>query len=459
MHLINGTVALVLERSQGDPLVNQSAPSSFARTYATKPDISDRLHKAFVDYVAPRLFRKGQAPRENVQGDKKARKAVQDRKDDQQLDEGTITSAEDFEYTPAVSGESLESIGGPTGWWEEGWDEQNQFKGYHTIHNAPIETLTDPRKAIERALLEYYMIKQGSARSSRGLPPVRKYPWDSPPFEGFSIWQTQEGDVRIRWRSSEDEMVVRRWMRQPVQSALGTQDVDEMTDGSEGGEATDNLFEKLEHPEHLDTKDENLVDDTSLDRDAAQRLPEAKQATDGTEAQKAKFTGLQGSISLADPKAKFAIIKRVMQLTGIRIPDPIVQSIDCSQTLWNHLTQKPKPKKLAQILIEGQDENSSKKNVLKQKRILELSSLSNVKILPGKIVPEMIESALGRQKVIEKELDKHDIPVPFKDAIEAITKSETRRLARKGQLVAMPDEDVNSKLADLDSKELLRGKE
>ena len=33
-------------------------------------------------------------------------------------------------YEPATSLDQLESIGGPTGWWEEAWDRQHQFNGY-----------------------------------------------------------------------------------------------------------------------------------------------------------------------------------------------------------------------------------------------------------------------------------------------------------------------------------------
>jgi hypothetical protein len=33
------------------------------------------------------------------------------------------------EYIPATTWEGLERIGGPTGWWEEAWDQENVFTG------------------------------------------------------------------------------------------------------------------------------------------------------------------------------------------------------------------------------------------------------------------------------------------------------------------------------------------
>lgn len=37
-------------------------------------------------------------------------------------------AAQEQGYTPATSLEQLEPIGGPTGWWEDAWDKENQFQ-------------------------------------------------------------------------------------------------------------------------------------------------------------------------------------------------------------------------------------------------------------------------------------------------------------------------------------------
>lgn len=38
--------------------------------------------------------------------------------------------AYDPDYEPATSWDGLPKIGGPTGWWEKVWDEDNKFQRY-----------------------------------------------------------------------------------------------------------------------------------------------------------------------------------------------------------------------------------------------------------------------------------------------------------------------------------------
>ncbi|KAL7276721.1 hypothetical protein RUND412_000258 [Rhizina undulata] len=85
---------------------------------------------------------------------------------------------------------------------------------------------------------------------------------------------------------------------------------------------------------------------------------------------------------------KFAVFKRVMQLTGIRIPDPEITQMKTVQHLLEHLQIKPKPKKLIDVLTET-----------------DLAELPNVQLLPSKIRPLDRERALGRARPFEKEFD------------------------------------------------------
>ena len=43
----------------------------------------------------------------------------------QQIDESN--------YVPATNWDGLMAIGGPTGWWEEAWDEEHQFEGWDCL--------------------------------------------------------------------------------------------------------------------------------------------------------------------------------------------------------------------------------------------------------------------------------------------------------------------------------------
>lgn len=89
------------------------------------------------------------------------------------------------------------------------------------------------------------------------------------------------------------------------------------------------------------------------------------------------------------------IIKRVMQLTGVRIPDSSIDDINSGKALLGFLVKKPKPKKLAHSLIADED----------------LQGLRNVKIMDRRYTPIDKEKQVGRWKVIEEELTRQGLPV------------------------------------------------
>ncbi|KAL1640299.1 hypothetical protein SLS58_007115 [Diplodia intermedia] len=100
-------------------------------------------------------------------------------------------------------------------------------------------------------------------------------------------------------------------------------------------------------------------------------------------------------ISLRDPAIKFAVVKRVMQLTGTRISDPIIAKSDTAGILLSNITKKPQPTKLFEKLERDQM----------------LSHLRNVKISPRRITPIDKEKQVGRWKVIEQKLLDKNLPV------------------------------------------------
>ncbi|KAJ9659921.1 hypothetical protein H2201_007181 [Coniosporium apollinis] len=89
------------------------------------------------------------------------------------------------------------------------------------------------------------------------------------------------------------------------------------------------------------------------------------------------------------------IIKRVMQLTGIRLADPKIQRCDTAGKLFHELLQRPKPTKLADALkIDN-----------------ELTTLNNVTFSSRRVGPIDKERQVGRWKVIERELENRGLPV------------------------------------------------
>ena len=89
------------------------------------------------------------------------------------------------------------------------------------------------------------------------------------------------------------------------------------------------------------------------------------------------------------------ILKRVMQLTGKRIPDPEIAGIVNPRQLMVHLVKKPKPKKLAETTNR-------------------LADLPNVQIFDRRFTPIDREKEVGRWKVIEEELQARGLPVTGK---------------------------------------------
>lgn len=89
------------------------------------------------------------------------------------------------------------------------------------------------------------------------------------------------------------------------------------------------------------------------------------------------------------------IIKRVMQLTGIRLADPKIQRCDTAGKLFHELLQRPQPTKLADALkIDN-----------------ELTTLNNVTFSSRRVGPIDKERQVGRWKVIERELENRGLPV------------------------------------------------
>ena len=89
------------------------------------------------------------------------------------------------------------------------------------------------------------------------------------------------------------------------------------------------------------------------------------------------------------------VLKRVMQLTGTRIPDHAIEDINTAKALIGHLVKKPKPKKLAESLLVNE----------------KLTALPNLQIFDRRYTPIDKEKEVGRWKVIEKELERRGLPI------------------------------------------------
>jgi hypothetical protein len=82
-------------------------------------------------------------------------------------------------------------------------------------------------------------------------------------------------------------------------------------------------------------------------------------------------------------------------LTGVRVPDSALKSAQTAQSLLSHLVTPPKPRKLIEALEQKED----------------LITLPNVSVFPKRVTPIDREKAVGRWKLIVKELKDRDLPV------------------------------------------------
>lgn len=89
------------------------------------------------------------------------------------------------------------------------------------------------------------------------------------------------------------------------------------------------------------------------------------------------------------------LFKRVMQRTGIKLPDRFVQQCSTVGMLYHKLIEKEEPKKLAERI----------------KQDPKLTPLPNIKIHTSRISPIDKEKEVGRWKVIEQELAERGLPV------------------------------------------------
>jgi transposase InsO family protein len=88
------------------------------------------------------------------------------------------------------------------------------------------------------------------------------------------------------------------------------------------------------------------------------------------------------------------VVKRVQQLTGHRVRDPLISSASSMFDLWQALKTRPEPERLARA------------NQLKK-----VNNLPNVTVHDGRRTPIHKHKEVGRWKVIEEELINRGLPV------------------------------------------------
>ncbi|KAL9583665.1 MAG: hypothetical protein Q9203_004986 [Teloschistes exilis] len=473
-----------LRRQSLLPLLSHAPGHS--RSYADRPAVIEKFNKGVENFIVRTMFKED--PR-RPEPDKTKPPSEQEPPGVTDIGEGLVAPPrapmDDPDYKPATSGEGLEMIGGPTGWWEKAWDEQFQFKGFmpstpnrdgaavrRAIEKALVEAISqEARLSVHPAICDTYGAMQASSDSKQFIvwgidkdiilesksnefgiifsPDLKKMEIFRRPQEEVLAPDTDAAEEETSMDSISSETEFNESTSRDDTSTASQNDAeDERTNASSPVRdlvqtvPLERRFMKirgrlLSTVHHLDSSKDSFpspVEDVEpvmeeIEEDLEEEISSQEEDVETVTEETGNVPVLLGNVTIRDPEFKFKIFKRVMELTGIRIPDPVIQSINSSDALYNRLIAQPPPKKLAQILIEGRKRKQKVTGNMEQGQGFPLlSNLPNVTIHSSKRVPEMAEGALGRQKIIERELDRYGIPVPFKDVVEQITASEQERL-------------------------------
>ncbi|KOS19847.1 hypothetical protein ESCO_005615 [Escovopsis weberi] len=256
--------------------------------------------------------------------------------------------AADPTYVPATEADGLEEIGALSTWWDQPghWGEESEFRGFGRAGRGGRDGAPVGREVLEvhlrRALVEVLAL-QAAGR--------------------FAEWATR------RWRAGG---------RAAMDEALGLG-----VQVHEGGRATL-------------AGDGGKVAEGLVGEEAAAETEELPEQLTAEEAKgMIKQWDSSWKTVVLDDEMKFALRKRLYQLTGNLIPDARLAAATTIRHVLTLAGKDPKPPKLAESL--------EKRNAF--------GGLANVTVHGKKIGAIDKEVAIGRWKVIEEELRKRDLPV------------------------------------------------
>ncbi|KZF22877.1 hypothetical protein L228DRAFT_247284 [Xylona heveae TC161] len=258
-------------------------------------------------------------------------------------------------YEPATTWDGLESVGGFGHWWKENWDPAHKFQGF--MPSERLDSRAALASALYRAVVEIFTL-QGAGRPVSDVCNIR-----------------DDGVIGEYWRvqldpSADGQTVAISYPNEHIRddilkATIPSKPVEEVVEAEQEAESSHST------------------------------IPAASEQTSILEERVAAWGTQWFSIPLHDRSIKFTIIKRVMQLTGVRIPDPTIQHVNTLGALLNNLAAAPKPRKLADALFAHE----------------EMASLPNVKLSEHRVTPIDKERDLGRWKLIERELRARGLPV------------------------------------------------
>ncbi|KAG6028331.1 hypothetical protein E4U19_001571 [Claviceps sp. Clav32 group G5] len=282
-------------------------------------------------------------------------------------------AADDATYVPATDISELVETSPLNTWWDQPghWGEESEFRGF-----ASVEKVTD--KSVMEVYLRQATIEALSLRQQqKSLPSAAR-------------WVTKKW--REVSRSDLDQILAAELVVQNGQASVGLGDAALIAQRLvvEGAKAKAEVQDEAQA--QADVKDESIeveiYEDAETNGVAARITPEEAQVM--VKAWDASWKDL-----VVDEQLKFAIRKRIFQTTGVLVPDARLGAARTIKHILTLAVKKPTPPKLATLLEE--------RGVFQE--------LPNFKLHSRKLGPIDRETAVGRWKVIEQELQKRGLPV------------------------------------------------
>ncbi|PBP27328.1 hypothetical protein BUE80_DR001643 [Diplocarpon rosae] len=294
-------------------------------------------------------------------------------------------------YQPANTWDGLQYVGDPVR------DPRDWEGEYELAAFAPRKVVTDSDKIIaslHRALVEIFALQEAGvplSKISKDAPgqdltldvtfidspagPKLKFADVAPSLEDIVmslVPVANENAEKTNPTESEEDVAADRSDVDPLHPETEPAPVDETVEKSKSTETEEDIAAEQSAEDFMETKRVTVLYEDLI-------------ATWGP-------TWLQ--VSLDNPEIKFAVMKRLMQLTGIRIPDSQLKARTPQQVL-KHLVVPPKPRKLVEALKEKE----------------ELMTLPNVSIHKRRLTAIDKQKRLGRWKIIKQELSRRDLPL------------------------------------------------
>lgn len=267
-------------------------------------------------------------------------------------------------YTPAINMEGLEEVGGYEGWWDrEGhWGPESVYVPYATT--ARVENADALEVMLRQAVVEALAVRQGE--------------------------DAEEGLMRA-WAAPHQE-VTNRALKLKVAVR---------EDG--GAEVSGEALEKIRPGLFRDSA--RYSKKVAVARAAGEPIVASEPAL-FVAPEKARelvesFDDAWKEVSLADPRLKFAINKRVFQLTGVRIHDAKLAQAETVGQMLSILVRPEPPKKIYDILEKSGE-----------------LELPNVAVHSRRYTPIDREKSVGRWKLIVEQLEKRNLPVTGHEHLE-----------------------------------------